>query len=470
MVDPRDGRIAELEALLVLRDGEIAELKARVEVLVGLVEQVRREGKRQAAPFRKAKAEGEPKRPGRKPGGGDGPHAFRKPPVREPDRVVPVVLPERCPGCGCGDVDVERVVSQLVEDLPATAVLLTRFDIEIGRCQGCGVKVQGRHPAQASDAYGAAAAQIGPRAIAFAAYLHKVGGLSLGKTVAVLAALGLEVTSGGLAQAFARLAARGELTYKALIEQIGTEPAVTADETGWRVDAVSAWLWAFVTARVTVYMITAGRSFEDACQVLPPDFGGVLVRDGWAPYRRFHRAVHQTCAAHLLRRAHELCEKLPADRHDIPQSLIGLLQDALTCRAARDVGAYHDDNHFAATVAGLEVRLNDLIGRSSQDPDVARLLKHLTKEQGAVLTFLYRPGVDATNWKAETGIRPAVVNRKVWGGNRTNRGADTQQILMTIFRTALQQGHDIIATFTDLLLSPTPSVAPFIGLTHHPTG
>ena len=46
VVDPRDARIAELEALLVLRDAEIAELKARVEVLVGLVEQVRREGKR----------------------------------------------------------------------------------------------------------------------------------------------------------------------------------------------------------------------------------------------------------------------------------------------------------------------------------------------------------------------------------------------------------------------------------------
>ena len=108
--------------------------------------------------------------------------------------------------------------------------------------------------------------------------------------------------------------------------------------------------------------------------------------------------------------AHELCEKLHADRHDIPQSLIGLLQDALTCRAARDVGAYHDDNHFAGTVRGLEIRLKDLVGRTSQDPDVARLLKHLSREQGAVLTFLYRPGV------------------------------------------------------------PTPDVAPFTGLTHHPTG
>lgn len=86
----------------------------------------------------------------------------------------------------------------------------------------------------------------GPRAVAFAAYLHKVGGLSLGKTVAVLAALGLTVTTGGLAQAFARLAKSGELTYQALIAQIRNEPAVTADETGWRVDATSAWLWAFV--------------------------------------------------------------------------------------------------------------------------------------------------------------------------------------------------------------------------------
>ena len=129
-----------------------------------------------------------------------------------------------------------------------------------------------------------------------------------------------------------------------------------------------------------------------------------------------------------------------------------------------------DDNHFAGTVRGLEIRLKDLVGRTSQDHDVARLLKHLSREQGAVLTFLYRPGMHATNCKAETGTRPAVVNPKVWGGNRTNRGADTQQILMTIFRTALQQGHDIIATFTDLLLSPTPSVAPFTGLTHHPTG
>ena len=41
----------------------------------------------------------------------------------------------------------------------------------------------------------------------------------------------------------------------------------------------------------------------------------VLVRDGWAPYRRFTDAAHQTCLAHLLRRATRLGRAtIPAPR------------------------------------------------------------------------------------------------------------------------------------------------------------
>ena len=47
----------------------------------------------------------------------------------------------------------------------------------------------------------------------------------------------------------------------------------------------------------------------------------------------------------------------------------------------------------------------------------------------AIFTFLWDPSVDATNWRAEQAIRPAVVTRKVCGGNRTRKGADTQQKL-----------------------------------------
>ena len=52
-----------------------------------------------------------------------------------------------------------------------------------------------------------------------------------------------------------------------------------------------------------MYRIQPGRGFDEAAAVLGADFAGVLVRDGWAPYRRFTVVTRQTCVAHLLRRA-----------------------------------------------------------------------------------------------------------------------------------------------------------------------
>ena len=53
-----------------------------------------------------------------------------------------------------------------------------------------------------------------------------------------------------------------------------------------------------------------------------------------------------------------------------------------------------------------------------------------------MFTFLKEPGVQATNWRAEQALRPAIVNRKSWGGNRTCNGAHTQVVTMSVIRTA----------------------------------
>ena len=58
--------------------------------------------------------------------------------------------------------------------------------------------------------------------------------------------------------------------------------------------------------------------------------------------------------------------------------------------------------------------------------------------------FLHFGGVDATNYKAEQAIRPATANRKVWGGNRTDIGAQAQGVLMSVLRTAAQRGIDAV--------------------------
>jgi transposase len=49
--------------------------------------------------------------------------------------------------------------------------------------------------------------------------------------------------------------------------------------------------------------------------------------------------------------------------------------------------------------------------------------------------------MEPTNWEGEQAIRPAVVNRKVWGGNRTWAGAHAQEVLMSVLETCKRTGR-----------------------------
>jgi transposase len=496
---------------------ENAVLRAENERLRGQVDELRRASKRQAAPFSKGDPKRDPKRSGRKSGEQYGTKAHRRVPDRV-DEEIDVPLPDGCPCCG-GELDLERVADQYQEDIvvPVRAHV-RRFRVATGRCRRCGKRAQGRHPLQTSDALGAAGAQVGPHAVALAAQLNKELGLPVAKAARVLLQLGgLSVTAGGLHQALARLAGAATPTYEALIEGVRNSMAVAADETGWRVAGIRQWLWAFVGDGVTVYLIADGRGYDQACVVLGADYAGVLERDGWAPYRRFEHASHQTCLAHLLVRCGELIADSKAGQARVPHAVRRLLLDALALRDAhadalkpdrRDVdvidghaveidpigGHVIDDRAAVAPLAlpaprsdarevladepvddkiaaaraaqslatgraDLQARLDTLLaGSPTHDPN-RKLLGHLANESENLLTFLDTPGVQATNWRAEQAIRPAVVNRKHWGGNRTWHGADSQQVLMSVIRSARQQDADPVALLADLQRHRLPTIA-----------
>jgi transposase len=178
-------------------------LRARVGKLEGQLEEARRAGKRQAAPF----SRGEPKtaagRPGRRSGEQHGKHGHREPPG-EVDEELDAPLAPRCE-CG-GEIEHERTASQYQDELPVPRPVRRRFAVHIGKCRCCGRRHQGRHPFQTSDTLGAAACMLGPRAVALATELNKELGLSPQKTAKALARFGIRVTAGGVVQAIARQA------------------------------------------------------------------------------------------------------------------------------------------------------------------------------------------------------------------------------------------------------------------------
>ena len=428
-------------------------LRKKIERLEDQLDNARRKMYRQAAPFSRGAPATAPRRPGRRAGRAYGRAAHRAVPTHV-DEQYRARLPKTCPHC-CGALRRVGTARQYQEDLPVVRPIVRAFTIEIGRCDACRRRVQSRHPLQTSNALGAAAAHLGPHAITLAAVLHTQLGLPVAKVSALFRdRFGLHVTPGGLVHALHRAADRASPTYEALRAQVRQSDVVTPDETGWKVGGRLHWLWAFATPATTVYAILPGRGFEEAASVLGPEFAGTLVRDGWSPYRRFEQALHQTCLAHLLRR----CRMLISDHgeyHFAPR-VQRVLQHALDVRDRYRRGAI---SAHGLTVARGHVhnQLNVLIDRPGTRRVARNFAAHLAVEFPAIFTFLLEPDtIDATNWRAEHALRPAVVTRKVCGGNRSARGAQTQQVLASVLRTIHQRRLDATPLFNRLLRSPQP--------------
>ena len=439
---------------------ENRELKRQVEKLTRLVEKLRSQGRRQAAPFRK---QDEPtrqaKKPGRKSGRRHGRHAHRSVPPRI-DENYDVPLPEQCPHCGDRRLRETRVATQYQTEIPRT-VVYRRFKIHVGKCEGCGRMVQGRHDLQTSAARGAAASQLGPNVHAALTILNKQLGLSHGKSVKLLSTLFEELSLARAAsiRSIRRMARRCEPAYQQLRQDLRRASEVAPDETGWRVAGRNAWLHAFVSSRSTCYVIDPTRGPRPAEELLSRDWSGTLVHDGWSVYDRFDGAWHQQCVRHLQRRCQGLLETAVRGAARLPRAVLTLIDQAFSLRRAWR-GHRLGGDALAERGLQLSCRLEQVASGRFTYPPNRRLAAHILNHAMHWFWFLIDPAIAATNYRAEQAIRPAVVNRKVWGGNRTWPGAASQSVLTSALRTCEQRALKPFDFLLAAFRSPEPQLLP----------
>jgi transposase len=429
----------------------IAELEKRIAILEQKLEASLRAGKRQAAPFSRGLPKLDPKRPGRKSGDDYGTKAFRAvPPVI--DEIHDAPLPGHCPKCG-GRVLASHVDQQYQVEIPRRPIY-RQFNVAVGRCACCDGRVQGRHPLQTSDALGCCASQVGPKAQAAVVMLNKELGLSQGKISRFFQMFfGIKLTRGGSCQIMLRAADRCEGNYQAIVKHVRQSEWIVQDETGWRIGGWLAWMHAAVSEEAVAYLIARQRGIEASARLIGEDYAGTLIHDGWASYDRFWHALHQTCLAHLLRRCHELLETATRGAVIFPRKVKALLLESLETRDQRDAKAITTK---AAVMAAddLQERMTKLAMPVKTNAANERFCRHLLRHTSQLFTFLRHREIDATNWRAEQALRPAVVNRKVWGGNRTEAGAVAQSILMTVLFTAAKLKRDGLQFVSRVLSSP----------------
>jgi transposase len=440
------------------RDQVIDELAKRVADLEKRLDDKERAGKRQAAPFSKGPPRLQPKKPGRKAGPEHGTHGHRPPPPPEAlHETLEAPLPPACPHCGGELQEEDAVDEQFQTDLPAQPVR-RKFRIHKGCCKACGKRARGRHPLQTSDATGAAASQIGPNAQAAIVYLNKRSGMSYGKIADYFrAANGIELQPSTATRIVLRAAERLQGTYEQIRQSIRDSQELTPDETGWRQGGHLVWLHAWVGEQATCYAIDPHRSADALEEVIGLDYSGLLIHDGFASYDRFTEALHQACVAHALRRARLLEERQVGRAKVFPRQVIDLFQEALALRDACSAGR-PGETALAAAYEEYCDRLCRLTERPRSNEANDTFARHLDRYASDWFVFLLEPERPATNYKAEQALRLPIVNRKVFGGNRTPAGSAAQVITCSTIQTCRQQKRSAFAFLRDAVCGVVQSI------------
>ena len=390
---------------------------------------------------------------GRKPSMGN--FSYRKPPSADELSGLPVdvsVADDNCPGCG-GVLEQEGVDVAHVTDIPAMPRLqVTEYRVQVCRCRGCGRWVRGRHAEVGPDQYGASAHRMGRRVMAAAHVLHYGVGIPVRRVPSALRALtGVELSQGAITQdALRRVQGSVGDAYQRLRESVRERAVVHTDDTGWRVDGEGAFLMAFETEDATVYQVRGRHRNEEVREVVPGDYGGVMVTDRARSYdaQALSGVRQQKCLAHVLRSISEVIEtKVGRGRtpdrsrgHGFGKRLSGLLREAMELRQSYRRGEASD---YVAETERLRREVSyHLRDRPMPDRDNGRLQNELGwhDDRGSLLRFLDDPGIEPTNNRAERALRGAVIARKVSHCSRNEAGADAFSAFTSVIRTLARHG------------------------------
>lgn len=439
-------RIAELEAENAFLRARIAELEQKLSKLIDSHDSAKTSNSNGSDTSPSVPAFVKPKhhkkrhkKPGQKPG-----HAgsYRQRPT-EADEIIEVKL-EDCPHCHNALNDMKTCEQYVEEIIPAHTTVIC-YRTYKGYCPNCQCTVQSRHPDQIPNR------MIGSRALLLAADMKHGLGIPYRKVATSLKRLcGLSITAGALVQEMSALAKWLKPEYEAIRSSIRQSLSVHIDETGWRLDGESCWLWAFTNDSFTIYEVNPSRGHQVVLEQLGEDYCGTIISDFYTAYNPLPYK-QQKCLVHLLR-------ELSQSKNDTDEfmafrkKLTRLLRDSLRLKQRiTDRTTAIPQETYDRLLERIHNRLSELCLASYQTHDCQRLSKRLNKHSHQLFTFLQEMDVDSNNNRAERAIRPAVVTRKISGGNRSPVGASALSIITSIIQTCKQQRRDFVEVGMEII-------------------
>lgn len=432
-----------LEELLRDRDKTITQLEKEQEELGKLIEELKKQRDTYRGMIYKPKVKDLPKPAGGRRTGHKG--MGRTGPVLV-DRFLHVFA-KVCPDCNTPLKRSHTAASHTVEDIPEPETIrpiVTCYEIERQWCTSC-------HKEVVAIASGVIPhCRLGINLIVQVLTLHyrcrlpyKVISTFLDET------WGIAVSPGALVGITRRTRDWFGSSYHDLLVQIRAAPVKHADETGWRIDGVGGWVWAFMSRDTVYYTIEQTRGKGVAKTVLAGSKNtDVLVRDDYAAYEKLEMD-HQSCWAHLLRKSHEAVDRPNASRemkalHVEIKDLYGYLE-IVTNRPFNLAERRHCWQQCCQQLAAISSTVNT-------SADAQKVQTRIRNQGTNLLTAILKENVPLTNNLAERMIRPMVVTRKISGGSRSTDGASSHAVNMSILQTILLRQQPLHSTLKDYIL------------------
>jgi transposase len=266
----------------------------------------------------------------KRPGARDGHPGHRRPTPTRIDQRQEHRL-KVCPCCGGPLQRCRRTRTRLVEDLPQDLQsVVTEHTIHRDYCPKCKQHVEPVVPDALPNA------TFGHRLISFTSWCHYGLGVTLDQLVDILQYhLKTKLSAGGLIAAWQRLAEMLTPWYEQIAQQARKSAYLHADETGWRVQGQTCWLWCFANGQVCYYLIDRCRGSP----VLHRFFGDVRVQPFAARRQRLAQLVRRNRHSEGAQRPRNLAAGAGRFRcrSKIPQSLRLLRNDRcrrLNCYSA----------------------------------------------------------------------------------------------------------------------------------------
>jgi transposase len=384
-----------------------------------------------------------PQPKGQRPKGGQPGHPRHRRALLPPDHTEHL-RPTQCRRCGhaLGGDDPQPLVHQVLE-LPPLKPVVTEYRRHRLACPRCPTTTCAPLPAEV------AGTTCGPRLQAAVALLTGACRLSkrtaswvcqnlLGVPLSPAEVCGIERQ---VTQALAPAVAQAW-------QHVQAQP-VNVDETSWREGRQKGWVWAAVTACVTVFLIRLSRGAGALRSLVGAAHNRVVTSDRFTTYQVLPLERRQVCWAHLRRDFQAMIDRGGAGVRVGEQLLLlsdWVFQDWHRVRDGtlqRKTFLYRAEHWYRPDVhRALEE------GAACGCAKTAATCRELLAVEPALWTFARVEGVEPTNNAAERALRGPVLWRKGSYGTDSAAGSRFVEAILTVVESCRQQRRDVLAFIT----------------------